>query len=116
MACLLLATAADYRRQGLPVPPIYITHSSTGVENPVVADIATSELKKMEVFAAKHDFFLQVLNGEPDINSGWVGRVLTGRALPTYPSSPSMDCSISWKIHVMRRLLNDAMRLAGNLS
>jgi 3'-phosphoadenosine 5'-phosphosulfate sulfotransferase (PAPS reductase)/FAD synthetase len=116
VACLLLATAADYRRQGLPVPPIYITHSSTGVENPVVADIATSELKKMEVFAAKHDFFLQVLNGEPDINSGWVGRVLTGRALPTYPSSPSMDCSISWKILVMRRLLNDAMRLAGNHS
>lgn len=54
-ACLLLTVAADYRRRGLSLPPIYVTHSSTGVENPVVAALAMAELTKMKAFAAKHD-------------------------------------------------------------
>jgi 3'-phosphoadenosine 5'-phosphosulfate sulfotransferase (PAPS reductase)/FAD synthetase len=77
-ACLLLTVAADYRRRGLSLPPIYVTHSSTGVENPVVAALAMAELTKMKAFAAKHDFTLIVLTGEPDLNSSWPGRVLTG--------------------------------------
>lgn len=108
-ACLLLTVAADYRRRGLSLPPIYVTHSSTGVENPVVAALAMAELTKMKAFAAKHDFTLIVLTGEPDLNSSWPGRVLTGRALPTYPSSPTMDCSQSWKVDVGQRLLKEAM-------
>lgn len=115
-ACLLLATAAEYRSKGKIAPPIYVIHSSTGVENPVVAALARSELKKMEVFASKHDFTLTVLTGEPDINSSWPGRVLTGRALPTYPSSQSMDCSISWKVDVSQRLLKEALKKAEDLT
>lgn len=110
-ACLLLGAAAQYKRDGKVPPPIIVTHSSTGVENPVIVELASSELRKMEVFAKRHDFKLRVLTGEPDLNSSFVGRILTGRALPTYASSRSSDCSIAWKVQVGQRLLKEAMSL-----
>ena len=111
LACLFLAAAAQYRREDKHPPPIIVTHSSTGVENPVIVDLAASELRKMESFAALHDFDLQVLTGEPDLSSSFVGRVLTGRALPTYASSRTSDCSISWKVLVGERLLKEALAM-----
>lgn len=110
-ACLLLGAAAQYKRDGKVPPPIIVTHSSTGVENPVIVALASSELAKMESFAKQHDFTLRVLTGEPDLNSSFVGRILTGRALPTYASSRSSDCSIAWKVQVGQRLLKQAMAL-----
>lgn len=77
----------------------------------MVAKLAMSELEKMKTFAKKHGFSLTVLTGEPDLNSSFAGRIISGRALPTYASSRSTDCSVSWKVQVGQRLLNEAMAM-----
>lgn len=110
-ADLLLRTARDLKLSGVEVPPIIITHSSTGIENPVVSRMALSELKKMVNFGRRHHLDVRTLVGEPDLNSSWPVRVIGGRALPSFPGGRA-DCSIDFKVSVGRRLLKQAAQLA----
>lgn len=107
VADILLRSAVSFKSKGGAVPPIIIIHSSTGVENPVVARMAISELEKMVAFARKHQLQLQTLIGEPDLNSTWPVRVIGGRALPAYPGGRA-DCAIDFKAKPARKLINQA--------
>ncbi|WKL18745.1 hypothetical protein [Comamonas testosteroni] len=114
LASVILLTGAELKTQGYEVPPIVIVHSQTGIENPVVARLALAELKKMELFAQRHQLDLRVLLGYPDLNDSFPVRVIGGRALPAFASSRP-DCSTDLKVKVNTKLLNQLMRSAPNL-
>lgn len=109
LVSLVLLSAVELKMRGGNPPPIIITHSSTGVENPIVSRIAHGELRKMREFAARHGLDVRTMVGEPDLNASFPVRVLGGRALPAFASSRA-DCSVDWKVLPNRRLLNQAMR------
>jgi 3'-phosphoadenosine 5'-phosphosulfate sulfotransferase (PAPS reductase)/FAD synthetase len=104
LANLTLAVAAMRRRAGLPVPMILVSHSDTGVENPEVRLLADGEMEKMQAFAARHGFKLEIRNGRPLLYSSWAVRVIGGRGLPTFPDAGRADCSYDWKVMVGSRL------------
>lgn len=107
LSLVLLSAMALKKRGGTP-PPIIITHSSTGVENPIVTRIAQGELRKVREYAARHELDVRTMIGEPDLNASFPVRVIGGRALPAFASSRA-DCSVDWKVQPNRRLLNQAM-------
>lgn len=115
LVCITLACAVDLQEAGHSLPPIIITHSSTGIENPEIDRLARAELQKMETFAAIHSLNLKVLIGEPELNVTWPVRVIGGRALPSYPNSRA-DCSQDLKIACNRRLLKRAISEIENAS
>lgn len=104
---LVLNAARDFKASGGNVPPIYILHSQTGVENPEVSALAYSEIKKMRQYAQKHGLDVTILLGQPALNESWPVRTLGGRALPSFGSTRA-DCTTDLKIAVSNRLIASA--------
>lgn len=64
LVSLVLLSAVELKMRGGTPPPIIITHSSTGVENPIVSRIAHGELRKMREFAVRHGLDVRTMVGE----------------------------------------------------
>lgn len=84
-------------------PVVVITHSNTGVENPEVENFVKSEMAKIHAFVTRHGLNADIRVAMPALGSGWMVRVLSGRALPAFPGGNS-DCSTDFKVTPMRRL------------
>lgn len=86
-------------RQGVPISKHhFILHADTGVENPEVQQLAKEKLSALDDFIRKHDLPLSIVIATPGYAQSWVGRVLTGRGLPTFASSKNRQCSQDLKI------------------
>lgn len=103
VANLMLNVARARLRRGLVCPPLLINHSSITVENPEVQALAESEIAKMRAYAADQGIPLTVRVGHPTLYSAFATRVISGRALPTFPDTHG-DCSVDWKVRVGERL------------
>ncbi|WP_291517439.1 phosphoadenosine phosphosulfate reductase family protein [Acidovorax sp.] len=114
LAALVLNTASERIAAGLECPPILVTHSNTGVEQPEIVELAFNEVSKMRKFAHQHGIELQVLVGEPLLGDSFPVRVIGGRALPSFPDSRA-DCSTNWKIDVNERLVKKAIALSASM-
>lgn len=104
---IALNAARAIRSSGGEVPPIYILHSQTGVENPEISALAYDELKKVRAYADKHNLDVTILLGQPALNESWPVRTLGGRALPSFGSTRA-DCTTDLKIAVSNRLIASA--------
>lgn len=89
---LVLTVAVERRKAGLPVPPMLVVHTDTGVESPAVRILADGELAKMGEFARANCLPLQIRVGKPSLYTSWPVRVIGGRALPSFPTGKG-DCS-----------------------
>ncbi|MDN8616426.1 hypothetical protein [Variovorax ginsengisoli] len=89
---LVLTVAVERRKAGLPVPPMLVVHTDTGVESPAVRILADGELAKMGEFARANGLPLQIRVGKPSLYTSWPVRVIGGRALPSFPTGKE-DCS-----------------------
>lgn len=104
LTSIVLLCAVDLKRRGLPVPPLVVVHSQTGVENPEIVKLALNEIQKMQSFAATHGLQFEALIGEPELNDSFPVRVLSGRALPSFASTRA-DCSVDLKTKVNAKQL-----------
>ena len=92
---LTLTAAIEVKRAGLS-PWVIVVHADVGVENPEIARLAASELRKAEAFAKQHGVSLTVRIAVPAFWDSFPVRVIGGRALPTFPDT-RRDCSGDWK-------------------
>lgn len=106
---LLLTTAAELQSQGVAVPPIIVTHADTGIENPEMTAYAQEEMRRVHQFAAQHRLEVAIKTAHPALNDTWAVRVLSGRALPSFPGN-HRDCTTDWKIRPMRKLRKAALK------
>lgn len=91
-------------REGRNVSPYHwISYTDTGIENPEIHHLAMRKIALLQQFIAKYQLPLTVLIAKPNFTSSWVGRILTGRGLPTVASSSSRQCSIDLKITPAQR-------------
>lgn len=91
-------------REGRNVSPYHwIGYTDTGIENPEVHHLAMQKITQLQAFIETHNLPLTVLVAKPNFTSSWVGRILTGRGLPTVVSSSSRQCSIDLKVTPAKR-------------
>lgn len=102
-ANLTFEAAINVLRAGLPCPRITLSHADTTVESPVVRALADTELEKMRLFAQEHAIPLDIRIARPTLSARFATRVIGGRALPPFPSTPR-DCSQEWKVRPMQRI------------
>jgi DNA sulfur modification protein DndC len=113
MVALLLNAAVEARNDGVELPPILITHATTGVDNPAFQVVAYSEIARIRAFAKAQDLPVRVDVVEPALNDSWAVRIVSGRALPTFANSASRDCSITWKVIPQERQRKKVLRELG---
>jgi 3'-phosphoadenosine 5'-phosphosulfate sulfotransferase (PAPS reductase)/FAD synthetase len=76
----------------------FILHANTGIENPEVQHLADQNIQALNAFIERHQLPLTVLVATPSFTQSWVGRILTGRGLPTFANSGTRQCTIDLKI------------------
>lgn len=81
----------------------FITSADTLIENPEMHYHATQVLDALQTFIDAQGLPVTILVARPSLTQSWVGRVLTGRGLPTYTNSASRLCSNDFKILPMRQ-------------
>lgn len=108
LAALTLNAARRLVELGQPIPPIVLTHSNPGVEQPEITTLATNEIRKMSAYAARHRIEFVPMIGQPSLNDSFPVRVIGGRGLPAFPDTRA-DCSTDWKVAVNERLQKQAM-------
>ena len=81
----------------------FIQSANTLIENPEMHYHATQVLDSLQVFIDEQALPVTIIVSSPSLTQSWVGRVLTGRGLPTYTNSASRLCSSDFKISPMRQ-------------
>ena len=100
---LLLQIARELVAEGVTLAPIIVSHGDTGVENPVMAQLARSEMDKVRRFADTHQLPVTVVVARPSLAESWVYRTIGQGKLPALPGD-SRDCTVGLKINPQRRL------------
>ncbi|MDN2483971.1 hypothetical protein [Vibrio agarivorans] len=75
-----------------------IVHSSTGVDNPEVANLSVTQWNELQRFVNRSGIALDLVLAKPSFSQSFVGRVVTGRGLPTMMSSSARQCSMDLKV------------------
>nr|WP_233341503.1 hypothetical protein [Escherichia coli]UGK56450.1 hypothetical protein [Escherichia coli] len=81
----------------------FIQMSDTLIENPEMHHQATQVLSQLRAFIAEQELPLTVLVARPSMTQSWVGRILTGRGLPTRTNSSTRQCATDLKRSPLRR-------------
>lgn len=81
----------------------FITTADTLIENPEMHYHATQMLASLQTFIDAQALPVTIIVSRPSLTQSWIGRVLTGRGLPTYTNSASRLCSNDFKINPMRQ-------------
>ncbi|HAO1101338.1 TPA: phosphoadenosine phosphosulfate reductase family protein, partial [Escherichia coli] len=81
----------------------FIQMSDTLIENPEMHHQATQVLSQLRAFIAEQELPLTVLVARPSMTQSWVGRILTGRGLPTWTNSSTRQCATDLKRSPLRQ-------------
>lgn len=103
LASLVLTTAIEFRAAKGELPPIIITHSNTGIENPAYQQVVDAERRRMQAFIERHRLPARIDIAGPLLNDSWAVAHLSGRALPTFARSSHRRCSIDFKVKPQAR-------------
>lgn len=104
-SCLMIVffmAAQKAMEEGI-VPRLLVLHADTGIENPIIWQLARGEIEKIRRYGEQKGIELQVAISQPAILDAWGPRIIGGRSLPSFPTTNS-DCSTAWKIEPMNRL------------
>lgn len=107
---LVLEVARQRQAAGQRLAYILITHANTGIENPAYAKVAEDEIQRIRAYAVSLGLPLRVDVVQPSLNDSWAVRIISGRALPTFPNSSKRDCSYSWKVVPQERQRKAALK------
>lgn len=102
VAVLALEAALRAKAEGLQ-PKLYFVSSDTLVENPEIAQHMRAEHRRIWAFAHAKGLDVEAHVASPSLLESFAVRVLSGRALPSFPGQSS-DCSTSWKVNPMNAL------------
>ncbi|EEX1006897.1 phosphoadenosine phosphosulfate reductase family protein [Escherichia coli] len=81
----------------------FIQTADTLIENPEMHHHSKQVLSRLQTFIDEHNLPLTIIVARPSLTQSWVGRILTGRGLPTYTNSSTRQCSNDLKIIPLRQ-------------
>lgn len=96
-----------------PLTDVFVLHSNTGVENPVLEQHAMSEIVKLEAFAAQHQLPITVELAQPTLANGYLVNLIGGKCVLTTALS-GRQCSQDLKVVPITRAKNKILKQLGN--
>lgn len=112
----LVSIALDVARELISemdiCPPIVLVSANTGVEQPELVGLVTSEIRKMKTYAKRHGIPLSCHISHPELSDTFGVRVIGGRGLPSFPDTRG-DCSVMWKIKPNERTVRQVFKALG---
>lgn len=91
-------------RNGSNVSQHHFIHmSDTLIENPEMHHQSMQVLSLLRAFITEQQLPVTVLVARPSMTQSWVGRILTGRGLPTWTNSSTRQCSTDYKRTPLRQ-------------
>ncbi|SPS02964.1 hypothetical protein [Cupriavidus taiwanensis] len=108
VAALALHAALEHRAAG-GNPLVVVTTGDTLVESPEVAEHYRNELSRMRKFGSRHGIRIITRIVEPAMAATFQVKVLSGRALPSFPGTHG-DCSSDLKILPQRAFRRSLFR------
>lgn len=95
---------------------VILTHSSTKIDIPEVDQLAKRHWNSLMVFCCLNGLegeYIDFVLARPSFTSSWIGKVVSGRALPTTVNSGVRACTTDLKIRPMEKALNTYLRSKG---
>jgi len=102
-------TAALLAKKNGLHPIMAITTGDTLIDNPIMAPFARRELKKAQQYGQQHGIEIYTEITTPSFLMSFVGKVLSGKGLPTFPGTGN-DCSTDYKISGQARARNAILK------
>lgn len=113
MVNLALTAARRLKEKGDDLPPILVTSSDTGIDNPEMARSRVAEARKMREYAERHDIPLRVEIVRPDLINTWPVQVIGRGALPIFPNARQRRCSVEMKKLPQQRFCKEYVKALG---
>lgn len=107
---LVLMLEAIRRRvqAGLYVPAAFVTHASTGTDNPAMDIYAEAMITELEMYCARHGLPITVVKVQPSITSSFAYATLGRGKLPVFAGA-SRSCSVDWKLRPQQKALKQLL-------
>lgn len=99
-----LHAALCAKQEGIALPPIFVTMSDTGVENPEIHLYCQQEIRKIKEYATACDLPVSVHIAHPSILDRWIVKTIGKRSLPTFADSRKRECANDMKVVPQQRL------------
>ena len=112
---LTINAVLELRREHIALQPLHVVMADTGIEIPENLHYAHGQIRALKEFASREGLDIRVKVTHPLIKEEMLVRIISGRALPSFPGV-KRDCSIDMKQNPMRRALNGiskALKKAG---
>lgn len=90
-----------------------IVHSDTRVDNPEISNLAKKHWNQLVMQVVSLDLPIDFVLAQPSFSQSFVGRVVTGRGLPTTTSSNVRQCSMDLKVNPSTQAVNQYLRKNG---
>jgi 3'-phosphoadenosine 5'-phosphosulfate sulfotransferase (PAPS reductase)/FAD synthetase len=107
---LTLMLEAIRRRveDGLYVPPAFVTHANTAIENPAMQIYADAMISELELYCARHHLPVTVIQVQPSMTSSFAYATLGRGKLPVFAGA-SRSCSVDWKLRPQQKALKQLL-------
>ncbi|WP_116894789.1 phosphoadenosine phosphosulfate reductase family protein [Pseudomonas savastanoi] len=98
---------------GLYVPPAFVTTANTGTENPGMETYADAMITELEMYCARHDLPITVIQVQPSMTSSFAYATLGRGKLPVFAGA-SRSCSVDWKLRPQQKALKQLLSTLQN--
>lgn len=103
--------AALARKQaGLPVPPIYVLHSDTLIENPIIHKHVMGQLQEIHQFGEQVGLDIRVRVVTPNLLDTWQVSIIGGSDIPTFPHIRQRRCTVDMKSSPLDKAFSQIVR------
>ncbi|WP_199438611.1 hypothetical protein [Vibrio owensii] len=106
-----LIAYGELKNEGYKVKnPGLVLHTGTRIEQPEVSSLAVEQWNTLIESIAELQLPIEMRFGEPTFSSSFLGRVVTGRAMPTISASTYRECSSDLKVTPGQQIIKNYIK------
>lgn len=107
----LLIAYGELKKEGFKVKNEgLILHTDTKIEQPEVSSLAVEQWNTLIETIAELNLPIKMRFGEPSFAASFLGRVVSGRAIPTTAASSYRECSSDYKVYPGQQIIKKYIR------
>lgn len=111
---LFLEAMKRARAEGIELPPCFVSHSNTQIENPAMDSYTGEMIQALELYVEREKLPVQVVLAEPSVASSFFYATVGRGKLPRFVDSKARECSVDWKVRPQQKALKKTRKAAGD--
>lgn len=111
---LFLEALKRAKAAGIPLPPCFVSHSNTLIENPAMDSYAGEMLYALECYIEREQLPVQIVVAEPSVAASFFYATVGRGKLPRFVDAKSRECSVDWKVRPQQKALKKIRKAAGD--